>query len=107
MEKYQGNIEKLSDELYFMARNTKVTPSVRLQAITLFLEKCVPKIDYKEPERIWVIPGDLIEYYSKGDDPQEEPERIWVIPGDLIEYYSKGDDLQAEGQPLGEGETIS
>ncbi|MFC1938675.1 hypothetical protein ACFLWM_00760 [Chloroflexota bacterium] len=87
MGKYQGNLDKLSDELYFMARNIKLTPSVRLQAINLFLEKCVPKFDYKEPDKIWTIPADIIEYYAKRHDEVIEEGRKLLENG---KHYDPG-----------------
>jgi hypothetical protein len=67
MSKYRGNIDKLSKELYSMAKNKKVAPSVRLQAIILFLEKCVPKVDYEDTGDNLTIPTypDIEEYYAK------------------------------------------
>ena len=67
MSKYRSNIDLLSKELYSMAKNKKVAPSVRLQAIILFLEKCVPKLDYEDTGDIMKFPTypDLEEYYEK------------------------------------------
>ena len=67
MSKYRSNIDLLSKELYDMAKNKKVAPSVRLQAIILFLEKCVPKLDYEDTGDILKFPIDLEleEYYEK------------------------------------------
>jgi hypothetical protein len=67
MSKYRDNIDKLSKELYDIAKNKKVAPGVRLQAIILYLEKCVPKLDYEDTGDNLTLPTypDLEEYYAK------------------------------------------
>jgi hypothetical protein len=65
MSKYRGNIDKLSKELYSMAKNKKVAPSVRLQAIILFLEKCVPKVDYEDTGDNLIVTADDLELYYR------------------------------------------
>ena len=66
LAKYRGDIEKLSDELYYIAKNKKSPPSVRIQAVNLFLEKCVRKVDQKPSDMdIIFTADDLEEYYSK------------------------------------------